>query len=252
MTDTYASYGDSFYSAIGGSARQSATKILPIVLDLIKPSRAVDVGCGTGAWLKVLSDATECEILGVDGDYLPRHFLEIPEDRFLPRDLGQSLSLNQAFDLAISVEVAEHLPRTRAAGFVRDLTELAPAVLFSAAVPAQGGIEHINEQWQSYWIDQFAGNGFETWDVIRPAIWDDKSIAYWYRQNMFLFVDPRVHGKDPRLKPSIADAVHPEMLRFSIEAAQPPSLRSLLPQLPLAARRSLTHHASLLRSRFRP
>ena len=68
-----------------------------------------------------------------------------------------------------------------------DLVALAPHVLFSAAVPGQGGNNHINEQWQSYWADRFAAHGYGPRDIVRPAVRDDRSVAYWYRQNAVLY-----------------------------------------------------------------
>ena len=98
------------------------------------------------------------------------------------------LKLNDAFDLAISMEVAEHLPERCAEPFVESLTRLADVVLFSAAVPFQGGIGHVNEQWGSYWVALFRNRGYTAVDIIRKRIWNDDQIPYWYRQNTLLFV----------------------------------------------------------------
>jgi hypothetical protein len=95
------------------------------------------------------------------------------------------------------LEVAEHLPIQSAGGFVAELTALAPFILFSAAIPGQGGTNHLNEQWPEYWATRFAGHGYRVLDCIRPRIWEDDRIDFWYRQNIFLFVDsdqlPRVN-----------------------------------------------------------
>lgn len=90
--------------------------------------------------------------------------------------------------MVISLEVAEHLPENRAEGFVRDLCLLGDIILFSAAVPRQGGTEHINEQWQTYWANKFDKNGFDAFDIIRPKIYDDYRVPLWYRNNMIVYV----------------------------------------------------------------
>jgi hypothetical protein len=83
--------------------------------------------------------------------------------------------------------VAEHLPEAAAEQFVRTLTDLAPVVLFSAAAPAQGGTGHLNEQWPSYWAAHFAARGYAAIDCLRPRIWQNDEIAWYYRQNLLLY-----------------------------------------------------------------
>ena len=96
--------------------------------------------------------------------------------------------ISGSYDLCISMEVAEHLPDRFASPFVDLLTRLSPVVLFSAAIPEQGGTDHFNEQWPSYWAARFRKQGFRSVDVIRPAVWADKKVKWWYRQNTILYV----------------------------------------------------------------
>ena len=65
------------------------------------------------------------------------------------RDLAQPLQIDRRFDLALSLEVAEHLPPECGSEFVQTLTDLSSVILFSAAIPFQGGTDHLNEQWPS-------------------------------------------------------------------------------------------------------
>src|SRR4051794_37590040 len=227
-------YDEQFFAEMTESqlAARSARQVLPLVVGLVAPRSVVDVGCGTGDWLRELSAVTDCEILGLDGDYVPSEYLAIPAGSFVATDISRPIRLDRRFDLAMSLEVAEHLPADRAAGFVQDLTLLAPAVLFSAAIPFQGGVEHVNEQPQSYWTKLFGDNGFETWDVIRPAVWDDAEVTFCYAQNMFLFVAPAVHGHRPEAAPAVTDIVHPTMLRRAVAIPNPSAgLREIGQQL---------------------
>ena len=127
------------------------------------------------------------DIYGIDGHYVTPAQLMIDPAHFHPHDLSQRISCDRQFDLAMSMEVAEHLPPHRALSFVDDLTKLAPVVLSSAAIPMQRGTNHINEQWQDFWAKLFSRHDFEVFDVLRPRIWNNQRIARWYRQNALLY-----------------------------------------------------------------
>ena len=107
------------------------------------------------------------------------------------------------------------------------LCEKSDLVLFSAAIPHQGGEGHINEQWQSYWVELFMINGFELNDCIRPIIWDDNEIMYWYRQNMLIF-EKRRGGDNSTLRnmSHLINLVHPQSYLKKI--SKPTSLQSRL------------------------
>ena len=107
---------------------------------------------------------------------------------------------------AVCVEVAEHLAPSRGPALVEELCALAPNVLFSAAIPGQGGTHHLNERWQSYWASLFRKHGYEPFDIIRPRVWDNSSVEYWYRQNCLLYV------KNALPEAAMLDVIHP--MRF--------------------------------------
>lgn len=102
--------------------------------------------------------------------------LEIPEERFLSFELNNPFRIDRQFDLVISLEVAEHLPKECAATFVDSLTRLGPVILFSAAIPFQGGTDHINEQWLDYWAKYFQEKGYVAIDCIRKRIWQNDKV----------------------------------------------------------------------------
>jgi SAM-dependent methyltransferase len=181
-------YTANFYQTYLEESRGSARSLLPHVMRMFGPSSVIDIGCGVGTWLSVFHELGVTETLGVDGSYVNTSQLLIDRDHFRSHDLSQPLRLDKAFDLAISLEVAEHIPAVNAKSFVDSLTELAPLVLFSAAIPHQGGDNHVNEQWPEYWIERFAERRFVAYDCIRPLVWDDPSVAYYYAQNAFIFV----------------------------------------------------------------
>ena len=116
----------------------------------------------------------------------------------------------------MSLEVAEHLEEEYAAGFVKLLCDASDLVLFGAAIPAQGGHNHVNERWPSYWKALFEKNGYEIIDIIRPRIWTDNRVEWWYRQNTLLFIKSSRKVLLSRLKKEFnppsqpLDTVHPD------------------------------------------
>jgi SAM-dependent methyltransferase len=188
--DVISPYSSEFYSIQQSGSVASADIVVPHVLSLFPVSSVVDVGCGVGGWLEIFDRHGIKDYLGVDGNYVPRNMLRIPKDRYLAADLRALPKLNRSFDLACSLEVAEHLPAECSQQFVAVLVSAAPVVLFSAAVPRQGGTSHLNEQWPSYWASLFARHGYVAVDCVRPAIYENERIEWWYRQNLLVFCRP--------------------------------------------------------------
>jgi len=193
-------YSADFFQKEHEIVLQSARQVVPIVMSLLEPRRIIDVGCGTGVWLSVFQEHGVQDVVGIDGAYVDPATLKIPRDKFLTFDLSKTFFMDEAFDLAISLEVAEHLPDSSAAGFVESLTKLSPIVLFSAAIPFQGGVNHLNEQWPEYWARLFADRGFKAIDSIRGRIWNNERVAYYYAQNMLIFCRSDVLQSHPALQ----------------------------------------------------
>lgn len=183
-------YNHEFYNSQLTQSKNSADFIVPIINKWFKPKTVVDVGCGIGAWLEIWKEqANVIEIKGLDAKFVDRSLMRINVDQdFLEVDLNQDLPKLKPYDLAMCLEVAEHLEENRANSFISDLTKLSNVILFSAAVPGQEGTYHLNEQYIGYWIDKFKTNNFKCYDIVRPLIWDVSSVAWWYRQNTVLFI----------------------------------------------------------------
>jgi len=232
-------YDAQFYTRISDGSRRSAAILLRIVFDLVRPHSVVDVGCGVGTWTAVALELGATEVLGIDGDYVDRSQLQIPHACFMPCDLRKPLRLERRFDLAISLEVAEHLPAECAETFVESLVRLAPVVLFSAAVPGQGGDHHVNEKWPAYWAELFARYDFEALDCVRPLVWNDAQIECWYRQNTILYArrDYLLRYPEPRsigARGQPLPLVHPALLAMYAGALQQArwGLRRAVAELP--------------------
>lgn len=245
-------YGEDFYDYVNNTARASAEVVVPLLMEMLFPESVVDVGCGEGMWLSLFSACGVQKIVGMDGDYVQRQRLLIPEDCFFPTDLTQTFDHSERFSLAISLEVAEHLPESSARMFVSSLVRLADVVLFSAAIPGQGGTNHLHEQWPEYWTSLFEEHGYHVVDAIRPLIWSNDSVAVWYRQNMLIFSNEKCLNESSPLRAAREQTrlgqlsvVHPELFTGHLARCRYPmapehfGLRQILPRLPGMVMRSL-------------
>jgi SAM-dependent methyltransferase len=182
-------YGQTYYKSISRPSRIAAEAILPHLDDAVGPQSVVDVGCGAGAWLEVWTRMLgKTDILGIDGDYVDEDQLFIPKHLFQARDVSAQIDLPRTFDLAMALEVAEHLPPPKSEQFVDNLVRLSDRVLFSAAPPGQGGRHHINERPYDYWKELFERRGYQTFDYVRPHALQFSELEPWFKYNPFLFV----------------------------------------------------------------
>lgn len=195
----------------------SSRVILSILFRYMKPLSVLDVGCGLGTWLKVASEMGVPETYGIDGPWLDISQLRIPASLTEKRDLEMPFDLGRRFDLAICLEVAEHLFEKSAAEFVGTLTRHAPVVLFSAAIPSQGGHHHVNERFLPYWVELFRHRRYRPLDIIRSEIWENPDVHFWLRQNTVLFVHEDMIGANDKFREAYAkprgplSLVHPEL-----------------------------------------
>lgn len=165
---------------------RSAEEILPYLNETFNPKSVIDVGCGNGTWLKAFSKFENVkELTGIDNS--DKSNLVIPEEWFHSIDLTRPFNLNKKADLLLCLEVAEHLDEASAETFIKSLCNHSDVIIFSAAIPAQVGVNHVNEQWPEYWRELFAKQNFEAYDILRKRFWVNENIKYWYRQNMFLY-----------------------------------------------------------------
>ena len=187
--DPAATYDAAFYQAQVEGSLRSAKLVVPEILNLVPNIQSViDVGCGTGAWLCVFEDCGVKDVLGIDGGSVPPEQLLIAPEKHIFRPLTEPFTPDKRYDLAITLEVAEHLEEEHAEAFVAQLCRASDVIVFGAAIPGQGGHRHVNERWPSYWNDLFECQGYTAFDLIRPIIWADDRIEWWYRQNTLLFV----------------------------------------------------------------
>lgn len=109
--------------------------------------KIIDVGCGPGIYVKALRDSGH-EVIGIDPD--PK----------CPETIKSIFDEDGKYDLALCLEVAEHIDKSLSDQVVKKLTEIAPIIIFSAALPGQGGHGHINCQPKEYWKNKFGKMNF--------------------------------------------------------------------------------------------
>ncbi|WP_414528408.1 class I SAM-dependent methyltransferase [Nodularia chucula] len=219
-------YTQNFYQSQRAGSRLSAEAVVPLVIELTQPKSLVDIGCGVGTWLSVFQDFGIEDYLGIDGDYVDVNMLEIAPSKFICFDLKQPLEIERKFDLVVSLEVAEHLPCESAEIFIHSLTKLGNVVLFSAAIPHQGGLNHLNEQWPEYWGEIFTQYGYVAIDCLRRKIWSNEKVEPWYAQNLLIFVKESCLDKYPLLAREFDQGehnlamVHPKIYQSAIAAVK--------------------------------
>ena len=182
-------YGQDFYdSQIFGSLQSAQIFLYHLFSIWGVPESVADIGCGRGAWLATCRDFGVRRTVGVDGDWNSQAAMLDPGVEFHPANLEKRLTLTGPFDLAISLEVAEHLRPESSDAFVESLSSLSDVVLFGAAFSGQPGVNHINTRPHSFWAGKFFDRGYALFDLFRPNFWNDDRVEPCYRQNTFLYV----------------------------------------------------------------
>ncbi len=184
------------YEAWLAGSTESAEAAVPLILEAVAPASVVDVGCGLGHWLAVVKEHGVDDVLGYDGPWVDRSRLLVAPREFAVADLDEPLPVERRFDLALCLEVAQILQPERAEPLVEALVALSDVVVFSAAVPGQGGILHENEQWPQYWAELFADHGYVASDPFRLRLWERDDVSWWFRQNLVCYSTRRSAG-DP-------------------------------------------------------
>lgn len=182
-------YTESYYETIVEDAIRSRDAVFEI-LGIDRNESIADAGGGCGQWGVGLKNYT-CI------DYrVPLDKLMIDPEQYIDHDLRIPLNLGKKFDVVLCLEVAEHIEEAYADTVVENVCNLVKddgLIIFSAAIPYQGGNNHCNEQWQTYWAKKFqdlgyCGNSMNRADDIRA--WDiraNKNISLWYRQNIVIY-----------------------------------------------------------------
>lgn len=196
-------YNPFYYSMhVEGPAFRSAKTIATSILSDFVVKSVVDVGCGTGALLEALRDRG-CNVFGLEYSQTALDYCHSRQLDVMKFDLKRdAFTGDRTFDVAVSMEVAEHLPDMVSDRYIDLLANLSPVIVFTSAPPGQGGADHVNEQPPSYWATKFQQRGFERAEAISQR-WRENwraagDVESWYYKNLMLF--RRVSGDQKGMK----------------------------------------------------
>jgi SAM-dependent methyltransferase len=235
-------YDFEWHKLHGNQTSASAYAVVSLLKLILEVRTVLDVGCGDGSWLACFKSSGVPFVHGVDGEWTDQERLLINKEEFTQQDLSKSFDLGKRFDIAISLEVAEHIAPECSAQFVKNLTKHSDLVLFGAAIPYQGGFRHINERWQSDWVELFEVLDYQCFDPLRSQIWQRSDVSVWYRQNMLMYVKRERHDLISLVKKYLSangvnempiNIVHPERYE-SIASYSQIAFKPLMRKLPKA------------------
>jgi glycosyltransferase involved in cell wall biosynthesis/SAM-dependent methyltransferase len=218
-------YSTSYFGQSLRGCVEAGRLVLGRVLENYEVGSMLDVGCGIGTWLRAAGELGIKDLVGLDGQYIDLNNVLFDPNAFVATDLSTPFCIERRFDLTVCNEVAEHFPHERGPGFVRDIVTTSDVIVFSAAVPFQGGDNHFNEQWPEYWAILFRKNGFICFDPFRSSIWNDAGVESWYAQNALLYIKEG-HELGAKLDRYRADRhvlsrVHPKIFLTNVTRSRP-------------------------------
>ncbi len=190
-------------------SQKSAEIISEIVHRKISLKSVLDVGCGVGIWMKKWKERGVSVVHGVDAKWVKDGKFVVPKKWINFHNIEKPFNQGRKYDLVTCLEVAEHIHEEYSEILVDSLVRHSKNILFSAAVPGQGGVHHVNEQFQSYWVEKFEKRGYKAYDIVRPQTWNDERVKFYYSQNCLFLSKSK---KDFR-KVAIPDVIHPKLLK---------------------------------------
>jgi hypothetical protein len=178
-------YSQSFFELVHIDSTPVAEYLSPIISEALDVKSVVDLGCGTGTWLRGFKKQG-AKIYGVEGSLSAKPLLVIPDDCVYFGDLRYPLNIDitEEIDLVISIEVAEHIEPQFVYGYLTNLTDIFKPrhIIMTAAPPGQCGTGHFNCQPKKYWYGKIECYGYErdiyleeilTAQIWKGRLWND-------------------------------------------------------------------------------
>jgi SAM-dependent methyltransferase len=220
-------YNKDFYNTMESGSITSANELVPLLISRYSPDSIVDVGCGTGAFANEFLNRGISDVIGYEGEWMKKLPTILPRHLYVYEDITSPFITSRKYDLCLCLEVAEHLLEEHANTLIETLTGLSDVVVFSAAIPNQGGNHHVNEQWPIYWSELFAAKGYYLeWDP-RSDIWENSKIEACYRQNLLVF-----SSKIKNVHFAPVSLVHPDLWSAAMSFRKIPVFNRIIRRLP--------------------
>lgn len=221
MSDWNKIYDHKYFNQMNANSIITAKAMAPLI-DTILPDvkSVIDLGCGCGAFIKEFQ-LLDKNILGLDIAEAAKNSLVIGDKYFSLHNISKPYKPDNEYDLAICMDTAQLFSPAEADIILDNLTNSAPLILFSSAIPGSGGRHHLNEQYPTYWREKFQARSFVGLDIIRPLVWNNPDIFWWYKQGIFLAIHTSRQELISRLENlpdfQFAPLIHPDMFAFKTE-----------------------------------
>lgn len=191
-------YGDNFYKSVSLRAEETADQVINTLSSISLQMKSIkDIGCGSGIWLKKFNEIGQFQqILGFDLIGAIEKDARSFDEKITFEAIDFENVVENIFpktDLSLFLEVAEHLTENTAKKIIKFICETSNMVIFSAAIPGQGGYNHINEQLMSYWVKQIEINQFVVFDIFRKEMSKYKNLPFYYRNNIVLAISRKYY-----------------------------------------------------------
>ena len=187
-------YDEQFFINNRAEGLKHAEWFVPLLVKVFNPKTMIDVGCGTGHFVEK-ARLLAIDAYGIEG--ATRAHMGLGTAPMAWEDLRKPLPQQHPYrwgrgDLAICIEVAEHIEPEYADVFTDNLCLLSDTIVMTAAPPGQGGLQHVNEQPEEYWQMKMAACNYNynvdrTADLakgILRARYDGLHVATWFKNIM--------------------------------------------------------------------
>jgi SAM-dependent methyltransferase len=182
----HAIYSEKYFDIETELTRPTAPAVVDVLMEEFSPSEVLDVGCGSAVYLAEFQ-RRGVRVSGAEGSENAIRNALIDSALIRQVDLCQPFDAGRRYPFVICFEVAEHLPSQSADTLVASLAGAGDILAFSAAQPGQGGVDHINEQPPSFWLEKFTSHGMIHDEActqrIRKAL-ADRECVWWLAENL--------------------------------------------------------------------
>jgi SAM-dependent methyltransferase len=161
-----------------------------ILAGLLEFSSVLDLGCGNGFLIARFKQLGK-HVRGIDGSTCALVSAPVEVREFISvADLTTPFR-DERYDLVVCAEVGEHLDEQFADVLVTTICLHSNGlVFFTAAIPGQGGYNHVNEQPPEYWLAKFATRGFaldtEMTNRCRAELTPVLNTTWWFARNAMI------------------------------------------------------------------
>lgn len=181
-------YTEEYFKQIIEEEEGQADRLASYLISTYQPKSVVDFGCANGLYLEPFYNTGNIHVLGLDYSAEAVKMAKIPN--IVLTDLRQPYNTVSKFDLALCIEVLEHIEEEYADIVVENIINSSDIVIISPATIGQGGVGHVNLQYKKYWKEKFEKEGFQYMEKETKKLVDFMKSGYhmgWLVNNVMIF-----------------------------------------------------------------